>query len=91
MNAPSEVSATSRLHAALAALPALAHEIGEDAAACEARELPFDGFALFRKSGSACAHLRLNGAGWVDRWKTFHVIATLAAKSRTSPMRSQFI
>ena len=82
MNAPSEVPAASRLHAALAALPGLAHEIGEDAAQREARrELPFDGFALFRKSGLGLLRLPVEWGGLGGSLEDlFHVIATLAAE-----------
>ena len=82
MNAPSEVPATSRLHAALAALPGLAHEIGEDAAQREARrELPFDGFALFRKSSLGLLRLPVEWGGLGGSLEDlFHVIATLAAE-----------
>jgi alkylation response protein AidB-like acyl-CoA dehydrogenase len=82
MNAPSEVSATSRLHAALSALPALAREIGEDAAAREARrELPFDGFALFRNSGLGLLRVPVEWGGLGGTLEDlFHVIATLAAE-----------
>lgn len=52
MQVSQESAARTRLQAALAALPALAEAIGEDAAQREVRrELPFDRFALFRESG----------------------------------------
>ncbi len=82
MNAPSEITATSQLDAALAALPALAKELGRDAAAREARrELPFDGFALFRKSGLGLLRLPVEWGGLGGSLpELFQVIATLAAE-----------
>jgi alkylation response protein AidB-like acyl-CoA dehydrogenase len=82
MSAPSEITATSQLNAALAALPALAKELGHDAAAREARrELPFDGFALFRKSGLGLLRLPVEWGGLGGSLPDlFQVIATLAAE-----------
>ncbi|MDR8729689.1 acyl-CoA dehydrogenase family protein [Burkholderia pseudomultivorans] len=77
-----DVSATpDRLSDALAALPALANAVGEDAAQREARrELPFEGFALFRRSALGVLRLPVEwgglGGSLVD---LFDVIATLAA------------
>ncbi|MBI0329378.1 acyl-CoA dehydrogenase family protein [Burkholderia plantarii] len=81
MNAPHTIDSRSRLDAALAALPALAAGIGKDAARREAdRELPFDGFALFRATelGALRVPAARGGLGGslVD---LFEVIATLAA------------
>ncbi|RQS62609.1 acyl-CoA dehydrogenase [Burkholderia sp. Bp8963] len=81
MNAPHVFDAHDRLRDALAALPELAAAIGVDAAQREARrELPFEGFQLFRRS--ALGILRIPaaqgglGGTLVD---LFDVIATLAA------------
>ncbi len=81
MNAPHTIDSRSRLAAALAALPALAEQIGQDAARREAeRELPHAGFALFR--GTELGALRIPaergglGATLVD---LFEAIATLAS------------
>jgi alkylation response protein AidB-like acyl-CoA dehydrogenase len=70
-----------RLQAALAALPALAKAIGEGAASREARrELPFDGFALFRQSGLSRLRFPLEWGGLGGTLEDeFEVIATLAA------------
>jgi alkylation response protein AidB-like acyl-CoA dehydrogenase len=73
--------ATLTLHDALAALPTLAKTIGENAAAREARrELPFEGFDAFRRSGLGRLRLPVEWGGLggtlVDE---FEVIATLAA------------
>ena len=69
-------AARARLQTTLAGLPALAKAIGEGAASREARrELPYDGFALFRQSGlgrlrlpvekkdRTKSHMRLNIVG----------------------------
>lgn len=74
-------AANPRLEAALAALPALAQAIGEDAAAREIRrELPFDGFALFRQSGLGKLRFPLEWGGLGGTLEDeFEVIATLAA------------
>ncbi|MGK8206474.1 acyl-CoA dehydrogenase family protein [Burkholderia cenocepacia] len=81
MNARDISDTHDRLSSALAALPALANAIGEDAAQREARrELPFDGFALFRQSALGVLRLPAEwgglGGSLVD---LFDVIATLAA------------
>ncbi len=67
--------------AALDALPTLAEAIGEDAAAREVRrELPFEGFALFRQSGLGKLRLPVEWGGLGGSLEdVFHVIATLAA------------
>jgi alkylation response protein AidB-like acyl-CoA dehydrogenase len=82
MTSPQGTAATSRLEAALAALPAVAKEIGEDSAAREARrELPYDGFALFRKSGLGLLRLPVEWGGLGGSLEDlFDVIATLAAE-----------
>ncbi len=74
-------AAASRLQAALAALPALACAIGEGAASREARrELPFDGFALFRASGLGRLRLPVEWGGLGGSLEDeFDLIATLAA------------
>lgn len=71
-----------RLQAALDALPALAKAIGEGAASREARrELPFDGFALFRQSGLGRLRLPVEWGGLGGSLEdVFDVIATLAAE-----------
>ncbi|MBF5010805.1 acyl-CoA dehydrogenase family protein [Burkholderia pseudomultivorans] len=81
MNARDISDTHDRLSSALAALPALANAIGADAAQREARrELPFDGFALFRLSALGVLRLPAEwgglGGSLVD---LFDVIATLAA------------
>ncbi|WP_250479209.1 MULTISPECIES: acyl-CoA dehydrogenase family protein [unclassified Caballeronia] len=70
-----------KLEVALAALPELAQAIGEDAAAREARrELPFDAFALFRRSGLGTLRFPLEWGGLGGSLEdVFDVIATLAA------------
>jgi alkylation response protein AidB-like acyl-CoA dehydrogenase len=75
------VTANTRLQAALAALPALAQAIGEDAAARETRrELPFAGFTQFRQSGLGKLRLPLEWGGLGGSLEDeFEVIATLAA------------
>jgi alkylation response protein AidB-like acyl-CoA dehydrogenase len=69
------------LEAALAALPELAKAIGEDAAARETRrELPFEAFALFRRSGLGKLRFPLEWGGLGGSLEdVFEVIATLAA------------
>ena len=76
-----EAAASSRLQSALAALPALAEAIGEDAAQREAkRELPFDGFALFRQSGLGVLRLPEEWGGLGGTLEDlFEVVTTLAA------------
>lgn len=75
-------AAQSRLQAALAALPALAKAIGEDAARREARrELPFDRFTLFRESGLGLLRIPVEWGGLGGSLEDlFEVIATLAAE-----------
>src|SRR5471030_1929441 len=70
------------LDAALAALPALADAIGEDAAQREARrELPFDRFVLFRESGLGLLRFPAEWGGLGGSLEDlFHVIATLASR-----------
>jgi Acyl-CoA dehydrogenase, middle domain len=82
MTSPHEGAAASRLNAALAALPALAAAIGKDSAAREARrELPNDGFALFRQSGLGLLRIPAEWGGLGGSLEDlFHVVATLAAK-----------
>ncbi|MEX3633368.1 acyl-CoA dehydrogenase family protein [Paraburkholderia sp. BR14320] len=74
-------AAHERLRTALASLPALAHALAQDAASREARrELPFDGFALFRRSGLARLRLPLEWGGLGGSLEDeFELIATLAA------------
>lgn len=74
--------ANSKLSAALEALPALAQQIGEDAAQREVRrELPHGGFALFRKSGLSGLRIPVEWGGLSGTLEDlFHVIATLADK-----------
>ncbi|MFP4905891.1 acyl-CoA dehydrogenase family protein, partial [Paraburkholderia sp. BR14261] len=74
-------AASLSLQDALADLPALANEIGKEAAAREGRrELPFEGFDAFRRSGLGRLRLPVEwgglGGSLVDE---FDVIATLAA------------
>jgi alkylation response protein AidB-like acyl-CoA dehydrogenase len=71
-----------KLDAALAALPALASAIGEDAAQREARrELPFDRFALFRQSGLGVLRFPVEWGGLGGSLEDLiHVITTLAAE-----------
>lgn len=81
MNAPLDFDARHALRAALEQVPALAQRIGVDAAAREARRvLPYEGFALFRKSGLGLLRLPVEwgglGGSLVD---LFEVIATIAA------------
>src|SRR5689334_15864565 len=68
------------LEAALAPLPELAKAIGEDAAARETRrELPFEAFALFRRSGLGKLRFPLEWGGLGGSLEdVFEVIATLA-------------
>lgn len=81
MQVLSDLATPSRLAAALAALPALAEAIGKDAAQKEARrELPFDGFALFRKSGLSVLRLPVEWGGLGGSLEDlFQVIAGIAA------------
>jgi alkylation response protein AidB-like acyl-CoA dehydrogenase len=76
-----ERTTSARLKAALAGLPALARAIGEGAASREARrELPFDGFALFRRSELGRLRLPLEWGGLGGSLEDeFEVITTLAA------------
>lgn len=84
MSAPDQQNeaAHRRLQTALASLPALAKAIGEGAAQREARrELPFDGFALFRESGLGRLRLPVEWGGLGGSLEdVFHVIAALAAE-----------
>jgi len=75
-------AARARLQTALAGLPALARAIGEGAASRETRrELPFDGFALFRQSGLGRLRLPVEWGGLGGSLEdVFHVIATLGAE-----------
>jgi alkylation response protein AidB-like acyl-CoA dehydrogenase len=78
---PIAPAAHHKLQAALAGLPALADAIGEGAASRETRrELPVDGFALFRQSGLGRLRLPVEWGGLGGSLKdVFDVIATLAA------------
>ncbi len=81
MNARHGAEARDALRTALAALPELVAEIGRDAAQREARrELPFEGFALFRRSSLGVLRIPVERGGiggtLVD---LFDTIATLAA------------
>ncbi|WP_438390212.1 acyl-CoA dehydrogenase family protein [Caballeronia sp. DA-9] len=82
MTSVQAAASTSRLHAALANLAALANEIGKDSAARESRrELPFDGFTKFRKSGLGLLRIPAEWGGLGGSLQDlFEVIATLAAK-----------
>lgn len=82
MQVSHDTAARAGLQAALAALPALAQAIGEDAAQRELRrELPFDRFALFRESGLSVLRFPLEWGGLGGSLEDlFHVIATLAAQ-----------
>jgi len=75
-------TAAQSLRAALASLPTVARAIGEGAAQREARrELPFDGFALFRESGLGRLRLPVEWGGLGGSLEdVFHVIAALAAE-----------
>ncbi|BDB28509.1 acyl-CoA dehydrogenase family protein [Cupriavidus sp. P-10] len=85
MNAPLAIDAPHARHALRAALegvPALAGQIGTDAAAREAqRLLPHEGFALFRQSGLGLLRIPVErgglGGSLVD---LFEVIAAIAAE-----------
>ncbi|EIM94230.1 acyl-CoA dehydrogenase [Paraburkholderia hospita] len=74
-------AARARLQTTLAGLPALAKAIGEGAASREAqRELPYDGFTLFRQSGLGRLRLPVEWGGLGGSLEdVFDVIATLAA------------
>src|SRR5207253_1801151 len=79
---PLDFDARHALRAALDAVPALAQQIGVDAAAREARRLlPYEGFALFRESGLGVLRLPVEqgglGGSLVD---LFDVIAAIAAE-----------
>jgi alkylation response protein AidB-like acyl-CoA dehydrogenase len=82
MTSPQGTTARSLLEAALSTLPALAKEIGDDSAARETRrELPFDGFGLFRRSGLGLLRIPVEWGGLGGSLEDlFHVIATLAAE-----------
>ncbi|MFM0323526.1 acyl-CoA dehydrogenase family protein [Caballeronia glebae] len=72
---------TTRYHEALAALPALAEEIGVDAAQREIRrELPFAAFDAFRRSGLGALRIPVERGGLGGTLEdAIHVITTLAA------------
>ena len=81
MTARDAVDPRDALRDALAALPDLANAIGQDAAQREARrELPFEGFAIFRRSALGVLRIPVERGGLggtlVD---LFDTIATLAA------------
>ncbi len=85
MNAPLAIDVPHARHALRAALdgvPALARQIGTDAAAREAlRVMPHDGFALFRQSGLGLLRIPVEwgglGGSLVD---LFEVITAIAAE-----------
>lgn len=85
MNAPLQLDSLDSLYplqTALDGLPELARQIGADAAAREARRvLPYEGFALFRKSGLGALRLPVAWGGLggtlVD---LFDAITTIAAE-----------
>ncbi|MBW0447424.1 acyl-CoA dehydrogenase [bacterium M00.F.Ca.ET.228.01.1.1] len=81
MHAAQQHRIQTTLESALAALPALAEALGEDAAQRELRrELPFDGFALFRASGLSVLRFPVEWGGLGGSLEDlFHVVATLAA------------
>ena len=70
-----------RLRDALAALPALADEIGQDAAGRELRrELPFEAFSAFRRSGLGALRIPAEQGGLGGTLEdAIHVVTTLAA------------
>ncbi|BBQ02121.1 acyl-CoA dehydrogenase (plasmid) [Burkholderia sp. SFA1] len=72
---------TSKLSDALAALPALAEEIGVDAAQREIRrELPFAAFDAFRRSGLGALRIPVERGGLGGTLENaLHVVTTLAA------------
>ncbi|MGZ2749370.1 acyl-CoA dehydrogenase family protein [Burkholderia stagnalis] len=81
MNARDAIDTRDALRDALARLPDLAHAIGQDAAQREARrELPFEGFAMYRRSALGMLRIPVERGGLggtlVD---LFDTIATLAA------------
>jgi alkylation response protein AidB-like acyl-CoA dehydrogenase len=82
MTSAQGTASTSRLDTALAALPGLAEKIGEDSAARESqRTLPFDGFALFRKSELGLLRIPVEWGGLGGSLEDlFQVIATIAGK-----------
>lgn len=82
MNAPLDFDTRHALRAVLDEVPALAQRIGVDAAAREARRvLPYEGFALFRKSGLGLLRIPVDrgglGGSLVD---LFEVIAAIGAE-----------
>jgi alkylation response protein AidB-like acyl-CoA dehydrogenase len=81
MNAPQEIASSARLQAVLAALPETAQAIGKDAAQRETRrELPWEGFEIFRQSGLGSLRLPVEWGGLGGSLEDlFDVIATLAA------------
>ncbi|BCQ27407.1 acyl-CoA dehydrogenase family protein (plasmid) [Caballeronia sp. NK8] len=72
---------TTPYHKALAALPALAEEIGVDAAQREIRrELPFAAFDAFRRSGLGALRIPVERGGLGGTLEdAIHVVTTLAA------------
>ncbi|KVE32555.1 acyl-CoA dehydrogenase family protein [Burkholderia sp. TSV86] len=82
MNAPHVAIADNRLQAALDALPTLAKAIGTDAAAREMRrELPYDGFKLFRRSELGQLRIPAEWGGLGGSLEDlFQVITALAAE-----------
>lgn len=74
-------AASPQLQAALQALPALAREIGEDAAQRELRrELPFAAFDAFRRSGLGALRIPAGRGGLGGTLEqAIHVVTTLAA------------
>ena len=81
MNTPRDLHLHHRLQDAIAALPALAERIGEDAAAREVRRvLPYEGFARFRESGLGLLRIPAEWGGLGGSLvNLFETITTLAA------------
>jgi alkylation response protein AidB-like acyl-CoA dehydrogenase len=75
------IEPSRRLSDALAALPALAEEIGVDAAQREIRrELPFSAFDAFRRSGLGALRIPVERGGLGGTLEdAIHVVTTLAA------------
>ena len=76
------LNADAQRAAVLSAVPALAKEIGQDAAQREQlRILPFDGFALFRESGLGRLRIPVEQGGLGGNLEdVFGVISTIAAQ-----------
>ncbi|WP_347557512.1 acyl-CoA dehydrogenase family protein [Robbsia sp. KACC 23696] len=76
------LNADAQRAAVLSAVPALAKEIGQDAAQRELlRILPYDGFALFRESGLGRLRIPVEQGGLGGNLEdVFGVIATIAAE-----------